>query len=186
MKLRIGCVVFALLSVVPSITSQTSKNSAATTTAVAATTADAAQTAQVPRLVRFSGTATEIGSSNAASPRVVGVTFSLYAEQTGGAPLWSEVQNVQVDKTGHYTVMLGSTQPDGLPLSLFTAAQAQWLGVRLEAQAEQPRVMLLSVPYALKAADAETFGGKPPSAFMPSSASEASSSVTRPPRSRCQ
>ena len=39
--------------------------------------------------------------------------------------------------------------------------------------------MLLSVPYALKAADAETFGGKPPSAFMPSSASEANSAASR-------
>ena len=35
--------------------------------------------------------------------------------------------------------------------------------------------MLLSVPYALKAADAETFGGKPPSAYAPAVASEADS-----------
>jgi hypothetical protein len=191
MRLRLGCVGIAFVSLVLSMTAQTtSSNAGTTTTAVAtpaATTPATTTPAQVPRLVRFSGTAPGvggnvaggIGGSNAAS-RVVGVTFSLYAEQTGGAPLWSEVQNVQVDKSGHYTVMLGSTQPDGLPLSMFTAAQAQWLGVRLEAQGEQPRVMLLSVPYALKAADAETFGGKPPSAFMPSSASEANSPVTRP------
>jgi hypothetical protein len=171
MRLRLCCVGIAFVSLVLSMTAQKTSGNAVPTTA--ATTA-----AQVPRLVRFSGTATEIGGSNAAS-RVVGVTFSLYAEQTGGAPLWSEVQNVQVDKSGHYTVMLGSTQADGLPLNMFTAAQAQWLGVRVEAQAEQPRVMLLSVPYALKAADAETFGGKPPSAFMPSSAPEANSSATR-------
>ena len=159
------------------MTAQTISGNAGTTTTAAATTAAVVTTAQVPRLVKFSGTVIEVGG-NAAS-RVVGVTFSLYAEQTGGAPLWSEVQNVQVDKTGHYTVMLGSSQPDGLPLNLFTAAQAQWLGVRVEAQAEQPRVMLLSVPYALKAADAETFGGKPPSAFMSSSGSEAKSAANR-------
>jgi hypothetical protein len=35
-----------------------------------------------------------------------------------------------------------------------------------EGFAEQPRVMLLSVPYALKAADADTVGGKPLSAFV--------------------
>lgn len=165
MKLRLGGVAIAFVSLVLSMTAQT------TTGNTAATTAAAATSAQVPRLVRFSGTATNVSDNAAAGVvntpgRVVGVTFSLYAEQTGGAPLWSEVQNVQVDHTGHYTVMLGSSQPDGLPLSLFTAAQAQWLGVRVEAQAEQPRVMLLSVPYALKAADAETFGGKPPSAFV--------------------
>src|ERR1017187_2324799 len=169
MRLRLCCVGTAFLSLVLSMTAQTTGSNAVPTTA--ATTAAATTAAQVPRLVRFSGTATEIGGSNAAS-RVVGVTFSLYAEQTGGAPLWSEVQNVQVDKSGHYTVMLGSSQADGLPLSMFTAAQAQWLGVRLEAQAEQPRVMLLSVPYVLKAADAETFGGKPPSAFLSAPSSE--------------
>ena len=66
-------------------------------------------TAQVPRLVRFSGTlaasATPASSSPeplagqnaAASDRVVGVTFALYADETGGAPLWLETQNVQVD-----------------------------------------------------------------------------------------
>jgi hypothetical protein len=175
MKLRLGCVATAFFSLVLSMTAQTTSGNTVATTAAAATTA------QVPRLVRFSGTATDIGG-NAAS-RVVGVTFSLYAEQTGGAPLWSEVQNVQVNKTGHYTVMLGSSQPDGLPLNLSTAAQAQWLGVRVEAQAEQPRVMLLSVPYVLKAADAETFGGKPPSAFLsaPSSvgSAEANSAANR-------
>jgi hypothetical protein len=170
MKLRLGCVAIVFVSLVLSMTAQTtSGNAVATTTA--------ATTAQVPRLVRFSGTATDVGGNAASS--IVGVTFSLYAEQTGGAPLWSEVQNVQVDRAGHYTAMLGSSKPDGLPLNLFTAAQAQWLGVRVEAQAEQPRIMLLSVPYALKAADAETFGGKPPSAFMPASGSEANSSANR-------
>ncbi len=101
------------------------------------------------------------------------MTFSLYSEQTGGVPLWSEVQNVQVDQAGHYTVQLGATQPEGLPVELFASAQAQWLGVRQEGQTEQPRVMMLSVPYALKAADAETFGGKPPSAYMSAPASAA-------------
>lgn len=118
-------------------------------------------------------------NAGTAATSVVGITFSLYSEQTGGAPLWSEVQNVKVDSTGHYTVQLGATQTEGLPVELFSTAQAQWLGVRQEGQAEQPRVMLLSVPYALKAADAETFGGKPPSAYMsaPTNASGATSAV---------
>jgi hypothetical protein len=38
--------------------------------------------------------------------------------------------------------------------------------VRINGGEEQPRVLLLSVPYALKAADAETLGGKPASAFL--------------------
>jgi hypothetical protein len=58
------------------------------------------------------------------------------------------------------------TLPAGLPKELFTSAEARWLGVQPEGQSEQPRVLLLSVPYALKAADAETVGGLPSSAFV--------------------
>jgi hypothetical protein len=53
-----------------------------------------------------------------------------------------------------------------LPQDLFASGDARWLGVQVQGQQEQPRVMLLAVPYALKAADAETIGGLPPSAFV--------------------
>src|SRR5712692_1090739 len=48
------------------------------------------------------------------------------------------------------------------------AAESRWLGaqVQLPGEVEQPRVFLVSVPYALKAADAETLGGKPASVFL--------------------
>jgi hypothetical protein len=97
---------------------------------------------------------------------VVGVTFSLYTGQQDGSPLWMETENVRPDKNGRYTVMLGSSTSQGVPANLFAAGEARWLGVRSEGQAEQPRVMLISVPYALKALDAETIGGKPASSFM--------------------
>jgi hypothetical protein len=61
-------------------------------------------------------------------------------------------------------VQLGATKPDGLPLDLFSSDDARWMGVSVNGGQEQPRVLLLSVPYALKAADAETIGGLPPSA----------------------
>ena len=38
--------------------------------------------------------------------------------------------------------------------------------MQVSGQAEQPRVLLVSAPYALKAGDAETIGGLPPSAFL--------------------
>jgi len=114
----------------------------------------------VPRLVKFGGAVA------AKSPGVVGITFALYKDQNGGAPLWLETQNVKVDGNGHYSILLGSTKPDGLPAELFTSGEAQWLGVRVENATEQPRVLLLSVPYALKASDAETLSGKPASAFV--------------------
>jgi hypothetical protein len=120
--------------------------------------------AVVPHLVRFGGVLTDLSGKPLTG--TVGVTFSLFTDQQGGAPLWLETQNVVADRTGHYSVHLGSTKPDGIPTDLFTSGEARWLGVQPEGQAEQPRVLLLSVPYALKAGDAETLGGLPASAFV--------------------
>jgi hypothetical protein len=119
--------------------------------------------AVVPRLVNFSGKAVAQGK---AVTGVMGVTFAIYNEETGGSPLWLESQNVQADSKGNYTAQLGATKPEGLPQELFTSGEARWLGVRINGGEEQARVLLLSVPYALKAADAETIGGLPPSAFV--------------------
>jgi hypothetical protein len=118
----------------------------------------------VPPLVNFSGTLTDLNGKPLTG--VVGVTFYLYKDQEGGAALWMETQNVQPNKVGRYTVTLGSTSSYGLPADIFVAGEARWLGVQPQGQAEQRRVLLLSVPYALKAGDAETIGGLPPSAFV--------------------
>jgi hypothetical protein len=123
-----------------------------------------AETAAVPHLVKFSGSVKD--ASGKPLTGTAGLTFALYKDDQGGAPLWIETQSVPLDSSGHYSVMLGSTKPDGLPTDLFTSGEARWLGVQPEGQAEQPRVLLLSVPYALKAGDATTLGGLPPSAFL--------------------
>lgn len=181
MKTRFGCIAFAWISMVLPLVAQNTNNTVTTV--------------QVPRMVRVSGTLSQTpdtsgnlaGAAGAASGEaaphhtssVVAVTFALYADETGGAPLWLETQNIQLDNAGRYTALLGVTTAEGLPIELFTSGQAQWMGVQQQGQAEQPRIMLLSVPYALKAADAETFGGKPPSAYVPSqpAQTEASSST---------
>ncbi len=140
----------------------------------------------VPAMVRFAGTVTDVNGKPLTG--TVGVTFLLYKEQSGGAPLWTETQNVQADRNGHYSVMLGSTTSHGMPADAFAAGQARWIGVQPSGQAEQPRVELGSVPYALKAADAQTLGGLPPSAFLlatPSastaSAETAGTATSQPP-----
>jgi hypothetical protein len=123
-----------------------------------------ASSAVVPKLVNFSGRAADMQGKAIAG--IAGVTFAIYRDQSEGAPLWLETQNVTADAKGNYTVQLGATKPDGLPLELFSSGEARWLGVRVNGGEEQPRVLLLSVPYALKAADAETVGGLPASAFV--------------------
>src|SRR5579871_359454 len=118
----------------------------------------------VPPMVSFNGILTDVNAKPLTG--VVGVMFSLYKDAQGGVPLWMETQNVQADKAGHYAVMLGSASRNGLPADLFVSGEARWLAVQPEGQAEQSRIILLSVPYALKAGDAETIGGLPPAAFV--------------------
>src|SRR5580698_9262357 len=130
--------------------------------------AQAAASAVVPPVVKFSGVLTD--TSNKPLAGTVGVTFSLYKEAQGGPALWVETQNVTLDKAGHYTAMLGSTTSQGLPADVFASGEARWLGVQVQGEAEQPRTVLMSVPYALKALDAETIGGLPPSAFLKAAA----------------
>jgi trimeric autotransporter adhesin len=125
----------------------------------------------VPRLVNYWGKA--IDSQGKVITGVAATTFSIYKEQYEGAPLWMETQNVTADTKGNYTVQLGASSSEGLPLDLFTSGEARWLGVRVNGGEEQPRVLLLSVPYALKAADAQTLGGLPSSAFQLAGAANA-------------
>ena len=70
------------------------------------------------------------------------------------------------DANGQYSVLLGSTTATGLPSDLFSQEEQRWLGVQVQGQAEQPRVLLVSVPYALKAHEAETLAGKSISEFV--------------------
>jgi endosialidase-like protein len=135
----------------------------------------------VPRLMKFSGTLLDEQAQPMKSP--VGVTFALYAQQSGSAALWMETQNVETDAKGNYTVLLGANSASGIPADLFNTGEARWLGVQAERQLEQPRILLVSVPYALKAGDAQTLGGLPPSAFAPANsvASNSASSSSAPP-----
>jgi len=123
-----------------------------------------ASSAIVPRLIRVTGTLPE--SAGKPSSGVISINFALYKEQNSTDPLWQETQNVRLDFAGHYSLLLGATKEEGLPLDVFSSGEAHWLGIQPEGQTEQPRILLLSVAYALKAADADTLGGKPASAFV--------------------
>src|SRR5664279_655336 len=119
----------------------------------------------VPNLIRYSGTVLQPRSVAVSSP-IVGVTFAIYKQQEGGAPVWLETQNVTPDATGHYSVLLGSTTATGLPSDLFSLQEERWLGVQVQGQPEQSRVLLVSVPYAMKAAEADRLAGHSASEFV--------------------
>jgi len=103
MKLRAARVVAGFLSLALSLVPL---NVAQTATQVASA---------LPRLVRFGGTAKGLNGNPLTG--VVGITFSLYSEQSGGAPLWLETQNVTADNNGHYTVCWDRPSPRGCRLS---------------------------------------------------------------------
>ena len=124
-----------------------------------------ASVAAVPRLIKFSGAARDTRGEPLGNV-AVRLTFAVYSEQQGSAALWAEPQVAQLDEQGHYTVLLGATRADGLPVELFPAGKARWLGVQVEGRDEDARVLLVSVPYALKAEDAATLGGRQASDFV--------------------
>ncbi len=136
------------------------------TTAVApiALTPIAASAATVvPALIPYSGIA--LGShGNVLSGEKI-VTFQIYKDEQGGEPLFAESQSVTPESSGQYKVQLGASLPNGIPIDLFTSGEARWLEVQIAGEQPQPRVLLVSVPYALKAADAATLGGLPASAY---------------------
>jgi hypothetical protein len=133
-------------------------------------------TTSVPNLIRYSGTLKDAQGAALPSSTAVGVSFSIYKQQDGGASVWMETQNVTPDSNGQYNVILGSTTATGLPDDLFSQQEQRWLGVQVQGEAEQARVLLVSVPYAFKAHEAETLGGLPASAFVQVAPSNASGS----------
>ena len=131
-----------------------------------------------PWVVPFNGVATDALGVPLTGP--VAMTFSVYEQSTGGVPLWVEVQMVEADAAGAYVALLGAST-DGLPASLFASGSARWLAAQPEGQPEPARVLLASVPYALKAADAETVGGLPASAFLLANAVAGASAASGSP-----
>jgi len=114
-------------------------------------------------VVRWSGTLPQ------ASGRTITLHFSVYANQTGGAPLWTESQNVSVQADGHYSVLLGAATTQGLPPDLFPSDQLRWIETSLATTVENgtsqkladgPRSLIAAVPYALRSMDTDTLGGR--------------------------
>ena len=107
----------------------------------------------VPQQVRYAGKlASRPGDT-------VEAMFRIYAVAEGDDPLWTETQQVTVAEDGSYSVLLGGASPTGLPQTVFAGGAARWLGISVDQSPEQERVLLSSVPYAMKSADAESLSG---------------------------
>ena len=94
------------------------------------------------------------------------MAFSIYAQKSGGAALWTESHPEVVLLSGVYSVLLGETTPLGLPFD-----GPYYLGIQVGTDPEMtPRLPLSSVGYAFRAGVAEQalIQGFPVSPLVPS------------------
>lgn len=119
--------------------------------------AQIAEQGSVPKLVKFSGALRDAEGKVATG--AVRLTFAVYKTKDDVDALWTETRTVTLDAEGRYTVLLGATKADGIDANVFSTGEARYVGVQIEGRAELSRTLMVSVPYALKAADAEKLGG---------------------------
>ena len=79
-------------------------------------------------------------------------TFAIYAVESGGASAWTEGLTPIEVKGGRFVHILGLSKP--LTASVLSSLKEAWLGVAIDLAAEQPRVRLHTVAYAVQAATA--------------------------------
>ena len=140
---------------------------------VAVTISLASPVSAAPGVVHYHGYLTDtLGdpidcpSADACPSGPVGLTFRLYAEPAGGAPVWEETLDAAPVKDGRLNLLLGETNPIAAP----ALTQEAWLGLSINGAAElTPRQFLASVPYAVRAAlaqDSAALGGVPAGAYV--------------------
>ena len=102
-------------------------------------------------------------------------------------PLWQETQSVAVDRRAGSRCCWARRIRTGYRPRSLRPGEARWMGLLFArpGEVERPRVRITSVPYALKASDAETLGGRPASAYLlaPTAGDERGRDGTRKARS---
>jgi hypothetical protein len=106
----------------------------------------------VPPVIQFSGNLED--AMGKALSGVVGVTFTIYDAQQGGAALWTETQMVTANESGRYTVRLGS-ESSGIS-ELLISGKSGWLGIRPSGQREMPRTPLVGLRAVLDSNNANS------------------------------
>ncbi|MBL7997418.1 MAG: hypothetical protein JNL32_02155, partial [Candidatus Kapabacteria bacterium] len=104
--------------------------------------------AQIPATINYQGVLA-LNATTVVPDSTYIVSFRLYASQASANAVWSE-QRVVTTQQGVFDVILGELNPFAVPFD-----RPYWLGVTVEGQSEmQPRIPLVSVPYALQAVKA--------------------------------
>ncbi len=101
--------------------------------------------AQIPRIMTYQGVITnQDGTSLPDGTYTLG--FSMYTEETGGSPIWSETQNVSVAKA-LFNVILGTNSPLNIPFD-----KQYWLSIKVISSGFEltPRIRLTASPYSFQ------------------------------------
>lgn len=105
-----------------------------------------------PATITYQGYLTAESGAPVMTP--VAMTFSLYADSTGGSAIWSEFHPSEVVSNGNYSVLLGTITPISLPFNT-----VYYLGVAIGSNPEMvPRQVLSSVPSAFHSLTADKLG----------------------------
>ena len=106
--------------------------------------------AQIPQVLSYQGALTD----TAGLPKPDGTyrfTFRLYADSTGGTPLWTEERFVHV-RRGLFSTPLGGSPSFAL---LFSAPR--WLSVQVQSEPEIPRrILLAATAYSFRSIKSDT------------------------------
>ncbi len=101
----------------------------------------------IPKQISYQGVLKDASGNFVNGNQVL--TFSIYNEPTGGTPLWTEIQVINLTN-GLFNTFLGSSTPiTGVPFD-----RIHFLGIQVGAETElTPRTMLTPTPYSFMAMD---------------------------------
>jgi hypothetical protein len=110
--------------------------------------------AEVPRLINYQGTLTDLGGTPIDGPH--DLTFTIYPDSLSSTVLWQEIHSgVDVDE-GLFNVILGEQQT--LSDALFSNPD-RWMGIKVDTDPEiAPRMRITSVPWAFWTSLADSAG----------------------------
>ena len=115
----------------------------------------------VPRKINYQGRLLDAAGAPLAGSH--NLTFRIFADATGGAPLWSESQAVTADSGGVFGVVLGAVDSIGIAFD-----DPRWLEVEADGEVLAPRREMVSVPFAFQAVNSHLLEGLHPGAFADS------------------
>ncbi|UCF05527.1 MAG: hypothetical protein JSV33_00380 [bacterium] len=99
--------------------------------------------AQIPKTLNYQGVLTD-EAGVAVPDGEYYITFSIYNQESGGSPIWSEDDTVQVTD-GIFSVVLGTVEVLDLDFN-----EQYWMGMEVGGEAElEPRVELTATAYSL-------------------------------------